>query len=572
MERYSSLLRDKKCISTGNIGSASLLIDVNCVHTRSAESDSLLTERNYVNAGTRSIDTLLSERTRSPSDDYVLTEVNYVPTGTRKSNVSLSERNSVSEQKRKTNLDKYFDDLYENEIQFQLDQDEVELIQTGVETLVKELVRVTRLERNDAIHIETEKFKESFRGLTDIDPDNLDASDGILKVGSFYEGTQSGFPNDFDFVFLLGSFRSDCITRSIVCYEDARYDVLYDIHCKDRDNCLHNAIRSVSSRIHSIYFMEDNRERMVADEDVLDLSQMEGFRSIVFDEYIIIDEKASKLRFIYQNELGKAMFINVQIIPAFRVYEEPQMRKSDDICSSPFVAIEVEQTGSVLVVSGLVWFAQSEVNFMQNTLSNRHIKAFMIVKYLVGGKVYTDCIYAKLIETGLWRYNTGIMSTYMIKACVISHHYACKHDEAAGEAPCILDILNNLKDVKSGEDVQLLTDVVHMPNFFRSDVRYDAIRDMIDSLQSYRQSRKPYQYETSTIIPINKTLLDCFGSNSDGRTKYEHAGMDRNSKGTSNECVSYCSVVINYVLIIALVVYVLVSFHVLTADFGEPYP
>ncbi|XP_045161709.2 uncharacterized protein LOC123526560 [Mercenaria mercenaria] len=511
--------------------------------------------------------------TEHKGNEFVLTDVKYVDArNTENESLLAGEKHTHSETevKKKSNLDKYLDDLYEKELVFHIDQEETELIQTGVETLVKELIRVTRLEENEAIQQETIKVKAAFNYLQSIDEESLEDAE-LIKVGSFYEGAQNAFPNDFDFVFVLGNFRSDRILRSVVRYEDARYDVLYDLHYKDRDNFVHNALRTVSTRIRSIYFMEDNRDRMVADEETINLGEMEGFRSIVFDKYVIIDEKASKLRFIYQNEFGHATYINVNIIPAFRVYETPGLRENDEICKSPFVSTEVARTGSVLIVSGLVWFSQSEVDFMNNVLSKRHKKVYRIIKYLVGGRMYTDAIYENLVETGLWRYNTGIMSSYMVKALIISHHYICKRDESEHEAPCVIDILTHLKDIKSNKNVQLLTDVVHTPNFFRSEVRYNRLRDMLEVFQTYQRSCKPYCYESCTTVPINKALLDCFGTRVFRKALPKPADIQR-KKERPNAMVAYCPVVINYLLIIALVLYVLVSFHILTGYFGEPYP
>lgn len=530
------------------------------------------TDTNELNTELKAVPTELKE------NEYVLTDVKYVEaTEESKEQESLlaaekDETRSITDRKRKSNLDNYLEDLYDKELVFQIDQEEAELIQTGVETLVKELIRVTRLEQGDALKQETVKVKAAFNYLLDIVEDNPE-DDGILKVGSFYEGALNEFPNEFDFIFVVGSFKSDRITRSVVRYEDARYNVLFDLHYRDRDNFVHNALREVSSKIRSIYFMEDNRDRIVAEEDMINLGEMEGYRSIVFDEYVIIDEKASKLRFIYQNEFGNAIYINVNIIPAFRVYETPGLRENDDVCQSPFVSSEVARTGSVLIVSGLVWFSQSEVTFMKNVLSRRHLKVYRIVKHLIGGRKYTDAIYEKLVETGLWRYNTGIMSSYMVKVGMINHHYVCKHDpNSLSLAPCVIDILTFLKDIKSSKNIQLLTDVVHTPNFFRSEVRYNRLRDMLDMFHTLQRSRKPYKYEPCTIVPINKELLDCFGTRVFRRALPETSSNLTGRKEKPNALVVYCPAVINYLLIIALVLYVLVSFHILTGYFGEPYP
>ena len=511
-------------------------------------------------------------------NEYVLTDVKYIEAGevSQEHDSLLSaekgEIRTITDRKRKSNLDNYFDDLYEKELVFQIDREETELIQTGVETLVKELIRVTRLDESDALKQEITKVKAAFNYLQEIDDTNPE-DDGILKVGSFYEGAQNEFPNEFDFIFVVRSFKSERITRSVVRYEDARYNVLYDLHYRDRDNFVHNALREVSSRIRSIYFMEDNRDRMVAEEEMINLGEMEGYRSIVFDKYVIIDEKASKLRFIYQNEYGNAIYINVNIIPAFRVYEAPGLRENDDVCPSPFVSTEVARTGSVLIVSGLVWFSQSEVTFMKNVLSRRHMKVYRIVKHLIGGRKYTDAIYEKLVETGLWRYNTGIMSSYMVKVAVISHHYSCKHDpDNESIVPCVMDILTYLKDIKSSKNIQLITDVVHTPNFFRSEVRYNRLRDMLDLFHTLQRSRKPYAYESCSVVPVNKELLDCFGTRVFRRALPETSNNNPGRKEKPNVLVVYCPAVINYLLIIALVIYVLVSFHILTGYFGEPYP
>lgn len=481
----------------------------------------------------------------------------------------LKEAIAEREKDKRNNLEKYLDELYEKEIECKAEQDEVELIRNGVETLVKELIRATRAEEKERLEKEVRKFKEAFRGLQPVGVENLD-DEGILNVGSFYEGTQNGFPDDFDFIFVLGNFRATRATRSLVRYEDTRYHVLYDLNYRDRDNFAHNAIRAVASRIHCIYMLEGQADRSISDEEMLDLNNMAGCQAIVLDEYIIIDEKASKLRFIYQNERREKRYIYVYITPAFRVFEPKEVRENDDICQSPFVKEEVAKTGSVLVAGGLVWFSETEVNFMKNKISKRHRDAYKIVKYLIGGKIYTDAIYHRLVETGLWRYNTGIMTSFMIKAGVISHHYACKHQDIDGVAPCIIDILTFLKDIRSNENVQLLTDVVHMPNFFRSEIRYNRLRDIINAFHTHRKLRDSYSYDRCKVVPVNKELLECFGNGYVSKTVTKSSYRKKvNKLSSSLDCTTS---VVRYLLLITMVVYTLVTFHVLTGYFGDPYP
>ncbi|KAL4229351.1 hypothetical protein ACF0H5_012390 [Mactra antiquata] len=461
----------------------------------------------------------------------------------------------------KTNLDKYLEELYIKEIEYPINDEEVSFIQTGIETYVTQIARLTRTNAQVSIQKEIQKFQSVFRGLKNLNEDYTEEV-GVLNCGSFFEGAKVAFPDEFDFIFFLGSFQSDDVIRSVVRYDDARYSAVFELDTRDRDNFVHNAIHRESGKVKGVHFMDVDAGEMFVEDVHTGYCNFRERRTVIFDKYVIIDEKASKLRFLYKNEYGLCRYIHVQIIPAFRVYEPSCMRKTDEICSSPFVPTEVSKTGSVCVVSGLVWFTETEVNFMRNVLSKRHLKVYKVVKYLIGDKKYADAIYDKLVETGLWQYNTGIVTSYMIKTGMINHHYSCKHKESDGESGCILDMLTYLANIKSDQNIQLLTDVVHTPNFFRSEERYCKLRDMISTFQMLRNSRDQYVYENCCVTPLNKSLLQYFQGNAKESKKVGNTiptSLGPPKKGLPKR-VLICSEIIKYLLIISAVTYALTIF------------
>lgn len=84
------------------------------------------------------------------------------------------------------NLELYLNDVFERECFHYMEKE----LQTGIETMVQKITDCLRQDEFLLNYIQTH-----LKG-------NLCPS-GIIKVGSFYEGTKNNFPDEFDFIFLL---------------------------------------------------------------------------------------------------------------------------------------------------------------------------------------------------------------------------------------------------------------------------------------------------------------------------------------------------------------------------------
>lgn len=151
---------------------------------------------------------------------------------------------------------------------------------------------------------------------------------------------------------------------------------------------------------------------------------------------------ASWLVFTYKDQLGKNHEINVDLVPACKVYLDPDTNKKDveDICElKPFLK-EIWSTKSILVVKNNFSFTETEVSFMKMTLSENHRQVYRIIKFLINGH-------------GDEKYISGFMnvySSYKIKTIIISHHYKCRNTDTSGIGNCVLDVLADIAAHESG--------------------------------------------------------------------------------------------------------------------------
>ncbi|CAG2229525.1 unnamed protein product [Mytilus edulis] len=105
----------------------------------------------------------------------------------------VKERQKMTEGNK---VELYLKDVFERECAYKIEQEEVEFIQTGIETIVQRIADKI-LDNNILQESMKVKFEKYFTGIVKRSKKN------VFGVGSFYEGTRNNFPDEFDFILTL---------------------------------------------------------------------------------------------------------------------------------------------------------------------------------------------------------------------------------------------------------------------------------------------------------------------------------------------------------------------------------
>lgn len=291
-------------------------------------------------------------------------------------------------------LEDYLNHIYEKKCIFGIDKEEVQFIQNAVETFVRLYM--------DEYYIRMNYFDDDTCCIKHHYPE-------LLKVGSFYEHTKNRFPNEFDFLLVIGY-----VTE------------LPDGKC---------------SKAHYL---------KPAETPFKFQRNKDSFLEFHHDSY---KGPANTYTFLYHK--GTEIYtIDVDVTVAVRcswVDADNVLKESEVLCGDFYQRIL--ETGSILLIyySPFVlhekiyihgpWkfsVTETEMTFMKQTLSVKHRKAYRILKFLINNrnerrfrnvsKEFSFCI-----------------SSYNIKSALINHHYSCERSGSA-VAHCVLDVLEYFND------------------------------------------------------------------------------------------------------------------------------
>ncbi|XP_045179304.2 uncharacterized protein LOC123538946 [Mercenaria mercenaria] len=398
---------------------------------------------------------------------------------------------------KKNNLELYLNDVYEKECVFKIEQEEVEFIQTGIETLVQDLV--DQILADDRIHQllsdEIDRFLEEIYNKKNIVevyfPRQSDCSlqryiaenasgvktvkSTIITVGSFYDGTKNNFPDEFDFIFPVLGLRKHAFNLSTT-------PLLYPIR---------NAIRS--SRM-SLYYTNLCEKHHVT-------------RKINFEKFIGEHGPACKMQFIYSNGSGEKIPIYVDLVPVFKIIDSNTLQwfvkdVTEYVKPKTFrEAILSEE--KCLTVNGNLSFTEIEQHFMKNILSKKHVKVTRILKYLLNGNGDGE----KLEENNkLSLLDLGIYYTsYRIKVLMIYHHEVCTNTDTDDLGPCVLQVL---KEMSTHETLERFPMFIRSVYTLRAFCMLPYLKFTIATLQSMQMSEDSYDYERDKIKSVSRQYLD----------------------------------------------------------------
>jgi hypothetical protein len=308
-------------------------------------------------------------------------------------------------------LEKYLEDIYSRYCRISIIEKEVEFIRKGVEKLTLEYLQKTY--RSTPCEDKSCKIRKCCE---------LE----LVKVGSFYEGTRNGFPNEFDFIAVLGTVDEEPD-------ENAHNHLLKQAFCTHCEVYKSGEFPDYSMQFHFTYG-----------------SQAHG--------------KATLLQFVYKRGKEEDVIIDVDVVIALRCYKTEKFYMVTDIFNKDFYE-EILKTGSFLFIYTRAssvekttegaekqtgpWektITESETRFVSDILSKTHKKVYRILKYIINGP-FGEYLFKYLDDVqdfqSSWSALSGTgfsISSYVIKIAVIHHHYDCKIVENKF-GDCVLQIL-----------------------------------------------------------------------------------------------------------------------------------
>ncbi|XP_060573356.1 uncharacterized protein LOC132731233 isoform X2 [Ruditapes philippinarum] len=309
-------------------------------------------------------------------------------------------------------LEKYLEDIFLKYCRISINEKEVDFIRNGVETLTLEYLQKTY--RNSPCKDKSCKISKC--GQLE-----------LVRAGSFYEGTRNGFPDEFDFIAVLGTV-------------DEQPDENAYTHIKQEfcANC--EVYKSNEYPDYSMKFRYTNVSRCHRKVTRLEYVYTRGQEEMIIDVDIVIALRC------YKTEQFYTVIFNKEF------YEE--MIKTGSFLFIYTGASTVEPYGPMVLHAAQsgTWektTTETEKRFVKDILSKKHRKVYRILKYIINGPFGGD-LFRYLDDVQDFRsplsglFGTGFsISSYVIKIAVIRHHYACQKDRK-GIGNCVCEILFNI--------------------------------------------------------------------------------------------------------------------------------
>ncbi|XP_045177571.2 uncharacterized protein LOC123537804 [Mercenaria mercenaria] len=387
-------------------------------------------------------------------------------------------------------LELYLNDVFKRECLFEthVADNEVEFIQTGIETLVQRIA-----DQVLADHDVKEKIKMVAEELGIVI--ETPGPTNVLKVGSFYEGTKNKFPDEFDFTLVLG-----CLTGDMAQHASDVYMICFlaDIYIPIEEVCKYSKYNG-----QTLVYTGSKCEAISEEQ------------KLFFDWTVERNAPAINLKFIYQRGLEEMQPILVDLVPAVRCFDPHLIENIHTICFFEPFCEEVRKTGNILFVSNKFSFTETEVYFMKHVLSKNHKKVYRVLKYIINGHGDDEKLRihlptkAVVRDDGIDVYSTEVYSSYMIKIMIIHHHYLCSNDNKTEIGPCILQVLNDLCKYKNIKTFPFLTTSTKIfPHKFRL---LPYLEHLAEYLQSMRAQNGVYDYEKERLNnSVSKQCADDF--------------------------------------------------------------
>ncbi|XP_052060848.1 uncharacterized protein LOC127701082 [Mytilus californianus] len=298
--------------------------------------------------------------------------------------------NPFSKERQKTanKVELYLKDVFERECVYKIEREEVEFIQTGIETIVQRIA--DKVLDNDTLQESMKiKFAKYLKGQLIKSPIN------IFGVGSFYEETRNNFPDEFDFILTLFCCEGTFEEYKQFLLEASVFNTVADT------------------------FSQKVKELSELNKDALLYTAPDPkcARKLYFGKYLRQHGPATWLRFIYESESNRKKEIDVDYVAALHISNRNVLNQVvNESCVLTEFAQETLSVGSCFCIGANFSLTQTEVHIMRNILSEKHRQIYRILKYLINGHGDVD----KLDNLGNF---DKPYSSYMIKTLMIYHHF-----------------------------------------------------------------------------------------------------------------------------------------------------
>ncbi|XP_045185205.2 uncharacterized protein LOC123543181 [Mercenaria mercenaria] len=346
----------------------------------------------------------------------------------------------------RTSLTQYLHHIYDNDIQFKICDEGVSNIEKGVVSIVQ-YIATYALERCQE-YVQRRLDSTFMKKIKDCKSE-------IIGVGSFYERTKNGFPDEFDFLFPICTLETD-------------------------GQCHNWALRFTFEYIHYAIFRFSEH----IDEHRKELPYNEW---VIFKRLVERRGPSSKLEFLYKKckDGAKETPLHVDLVPCIKIIFSPIDIYKNDFIQGSLLCKKFERdvslTNSFVLVDHEhpVSFAETEVRFMREVLSDKHRKVYRLLKFLLNGKGDNEKLRSKFRVKGL--------CSYYIKCVMIYHHFKCGTENDNEEALCVLTVLRDLKCDLENKHVTLLTHVKNVDKYISTT---EALKKVLGHLEKIQKSYK----------------------------------------------------------------------------------
>ncbi|XP_052766484.1 uncharacterized protein LOC128207545 [Mya arenaria] len=312
-----------------------------------------------------------------------------------------------------SDLEQGLEEVYEESLKFPYEHAEVTFLQTGIEHLVETIV--ADLTKNK--HLIFDQITN--RPIIGFDTLDENHENVVNRIGSFYEQTRNTFPDEFDFVY--SPYRLSSTDES---FQDWKY---------------HTNEEAFKKRIS---YLANSGRLIYRDEEVGDLF----YASYAGKQGITSKLKFTFVRSLHHYRRSKSIRlkkkISVTLVAGITLIDPNLADHVDRMCVVPEFRQCIIESASfryLLLEDSYTAFANSEIHFMTNILSKKHVKAYMLVKHLINGHKSRNEL-LKLCSKSKHSIYCEIPS-YAIKTAIIRHHYNCSN-ASNNCSPCVLSVLD----------------------------------------------------------------------------------------------------------------------------------
>lgn len=311
-------------------------------------------------------------------------------------------------------LELLLQNVFKQKLEFPSEHPEVIFIRKAIEHIVGRVAK--ELDKYKQALFETVDKSASGKPVCNISDLEQETGKNLFKLGSFYERTKNTFPDEFDYVYVPYRLTTDQQIQS-------PFFELKDDAFKKRVSYLSNAgsLMYKDCEIGDVFF-----ENYEGQSDIAAQFQFAFIRNIRY----------------YKEGKRLKRTIRVNLIPGILVQDPNLQDNIAELCPIPGFRREILETSSsryLLLPNSFTAFCESEVHFMNHVLSEKHVKVYRLLKYVINGNRSGEELEAACKSSK--HHIMCSIPSYAVKTAMIRHHYLCA-DDSKNVGACVLDVLH----------------------------------------------------------------------------------------------------------------------------------